>query len=114
MRFAMMREFQIGDHLRVRQWDDMAAEFGVTHLLSEDIIPCKFHFVEDMRKLCGMKFTVSNIDGAKLYSEEGVEKLRDWNNWSISADMLEYDVSDDENISLNSEEIEDLFKYLGM
>lgn len=82
----MRREFQVGDRCRIRQWDDMAEEFG----LDEDgRINCYAFFIEGMRYLCGAPFTVSkkfNNPGALYNSEEGYEGY-----WNISGDMLEYD-----------------------
>ena len=51
-------DIHIGDVLRIRQWDDMAKEFGVNDYGS---IPCRCAFTEDMCYLCGEKFTVSGF-----------------------------------------------------
>ena len=67
-----MPEFNIGDILRIRDYEDMKAD----HILG---------FVPDMKYLCGQRFTVKS--NTKLYhSEEGIE-----GGWAIIADMLEYD-----------------------
>lgn len=84
-----MKQFNIGDKLRIRQWDDMAKEFGVV----DNEIMCHHGFPETMRHLCGLPFTVIDIEYDEYYSEEGTEGLRDddWSDyWLISADMLEY------------------------
>lgn len=81
-------DINIGDKLRVRDWDDMVAEFGLD---DGENIPCDASFITEMRGLCGKQFTVKEIhrgDGYNTYhSEEGIEKLIDWR-YSISADML--------------------------
>lgn len=43
--------FQRGDHVRVREWDDMAAEFGYSYNGS---IRCKHGFTKAMQYLCGI------------------------------------------------------------
>ena len=68
--------------VRVRDWDDMAAEFGINNLNSID---CEFNFTRKMSKFCGRKVVVEEIllsgairfVGGELYG------------WHISADMLE-------------------------
>jgi hypothetical protein len=80
-----MSKFQIGDKLRIRQWDDMVKEFGINE---NGNIPCTFVFTKQMKILCGQPFTVSSIaksfDRSKYKSEE--ELSLDAN---ISSDMLE-------------------------
>lgn len=75
-------DIKIGDRLRVREWEDMAEEFGDDGY----DIACDLIFMQDMRYMCGMPFTVEEIstDSRMFFSKEGIE-----NNWSISADMLE-------------------------
>lgn len=72
----------IGDRLRVREWEDMAEEFGY----EGDEIACDLTFTQDMEYMCGMPFTVEAIssDMRRFFSKEGIEE-----HWSISADMLE-------------------------
>lgn len=39
----------VGEKVRIRQWDDMAEQYGV-----DDVnIPCGAFFMNDMRYLCG-------------------------------------------------------------
>lgn len=82
-----MSRYKIGDELRIREWEDMVAEFGLDEFGSID---CKYSFPEDMKYLCGMDFTISEISplqGDDEYSsEEGIEMEY---GWSISSDMLE-------------------------
>ena len=80
------QKFEIGDILRIRQWDDMADEFGIIG----DTIECKFGFTPAMRYLCGQKFTVKEIYDGEFQSEEGIENdTHSDDYWSISEDMLE-------------------------
>lgn len=80
-----MSKFQIGDKLRIRQWDDMVKEFGIDE---NGNILCTFVFTKQMRILCGQPFTVSSIgksfDRSEYKSEE--ESSMDF---MISSDMLE-------------------------
>lgn len=78
-----MNNYQVGDVLRVRQWDDMAAEFGLDGLGGINCKYCKF--APEMRYMCGQTFTVSSITpNRKYHSKEGIEDF-----WLITEDMLE-------------------------
>ena len=84
-----MREedIHIGDKLKIRQWDDMALEFGLNGTGS---IKCVFGFTKEMRYLCGRPFTIKAQYDAYL-SEEREEFCpgAPGGRWRISADMLE-------------------------
>lgn len=90
-----MREskIQVGDRLRVREWDDMAAEFGVRDSRSVTngyVIPCEFAFTEKMKYMCGRPFTVADLRGNRFISKEKIElESGRYGGWNISADMLE-------------------------
>ena len=101
-------DIHIGDVLRIRQWDDMANEFGINECGDID---CRYCFTTTMIHMCGKQFTVSNIYedyGETIYnSEEGVEYDVEGDTWDISADMLElyveekeWEVADDEDMKL--------------
>lgn len=88
-------DIRIGDRLRIRQWDDMAKEFGTG---TDGVSIPKSGFNIKMTYLCGQPFTVKAVTALGVYiSEEGVEytrKARELGNfgkdrWYISADMLE-------------------------
>lgn len=92
-------KYKVGDKLRIRQWDDMKAEY---HRDSNGIFVDNIYFVDGMKHLCGMEFTVAKIikrgNCYCYYSEEHTEEK-----WNISAGMLEprkeeelYIASDDE------------------
>lgn len=69
-----------GDTVRIRDWDDMEAEYGIGELGSID---CKFHFTSGMRYLCGEEFTVEEVfDDDRVRLDPDLE-------WSISLDMIE-------------------------
>ena len=69
-----------GDLVRIRDWDDMKAEYGIGELGSID---CKFHFASGMRYLCGEEFTVEEVFG------DGSIRLSPKLEWHISLDMIE-------------------------
>ena len=73
-----------GDRLRIRQWDDMKAEFGEAY----GEITCEFYFSSSMRELCGKEFTVEKVFDRQVYPVE-TNETRCFKRWSISADMVE-------------------------
>lgn len=70
---------QVGDIVRIREWDDMVAEFGLNDAGN---IPCKFTFIQDMKKLCGRTFKLTKIDSYGVCY--GLDT-----SFSISKDMIE-------------------------
>lgn len=54
-----MSKFSPGDRVRIRQWDDMAQEFGLT---SYGSIQCRYTFARSMKSLCGAEAVISSID----------------------------------------------------
>ena len=102
-----MREFDVnvGDICRIRDWDDMAAEFGVNEWGD---IPCAGTFIPEMKCFCGKVYTIAECHYAttfnKLsyayydlnnYDENYDEDCDDIDVYTITADMLE-PVSDEE------------------
>lgn len=88
-----LEDIRVGDRVRFRQWNDMAEEFRVYD--EGNLIDCMFTFTDAMRFLCGMAFTVSEVNyGSERISFE--EKFPDNRNWHISADMLEPDLPETE------------------
>lgn len=78
-------DIQVGDIVRVREWDDMAAEFGVVG----SHINCCLTFITEMREFCGNEYVVEDI-------EYGIERVyfeltpdSEERGYSFSADMLE-------------------------
>jgi len=48
-----------GDTVTIREWDDMAAEFGSPATLDDTpVIRCEAHFTTKMRKYCGRDMVV--------------------------------------------------------
>ena len=91
-----MNRFQIGDELRIRSWEDMAEEFGVTE---QNFIRCSegIVFISSMRHMCGKRFVVRSINNNRYKSVDNVEC-----GCIITASMLEYDMD-----NINIEKITD-------
>lgn len=72
-------KYKAGDRVRVREWDDMAQEFGAG---TRDLIDCKFSFVSSMKKYCGDIVTIKKeiSGGYKIEEDEG--------KWNWSDDMF--------------------------
>lgn len=74
-----IEDVHIGDVLRIRDWDDMAAEFNITE---DRWIPTRFVFLPSMKHFCGKVITVKSIGGERIYPSESLGCI-------LSADMLE-------------------------
>lgn len=105
----MRKQFvpKVGDLVRIRQFDDMAAEFGIKRNSRFKFIRTSTTvFTEQMKELCGLKFTVSKIEtvygGHRLIGHGTV--------YFIDTDMVEPvekedDEFDEEGISLFLNEV---------
>lgn len=106
-------EIHVGDVLRIKEWDDMVAEYGVDQ--EGDIkIPCdtlSIWFMGKNKDMCGRIFTVKTkthgVYYTFYYSEENVEydpEVR--RQRTITCNMLEpftddeYELATDEDISM--------------
>lgn len=80
---------KVGDYVRVREWEDMEAEFGLIGGPGTSI-HVKFTFTRYMKKFCGEVFRVENIgavmDDIDLFSEDDPDS--DVGNFSFSEEML--------------------------
>lgn len=59
-----MQRFQVGDIVRIREWDDMEDEFGVDF---SGAIKCNGVFTPSMRYLCGLELQIASIDNVKTF-----------------------------------------------
>lgn len=117
-------EIKIGDRLRVRQWEDMAAEYGLTRsgfikaeIEREDengiLLKSNETFTDEMRALCGHTFTVSEINRYNSFINDYDAEEPEFDDWVIEAWMLEPDVgSVDSDEELKPEEPDGLFGFL--
>lgn len=93
--------FGAGDIVTVRQWEDMAAQYGITAAGS---IKVPLSFTTMMRdELCGRQFMVTKtyeIAEGWGYILDGVRR------WQISEEMLE---CQEEEIDLDTDKLFELF-----
>ena len=76
--------YKVGDKVRVRQWDDMAKEFGECL----DAIDTPFClFVSSMKVYCGLVYEIAEVYG-RCYELKSNEKP-DIKKWYFTDDMLE-------------------------
>lgn len=83
----MERNFKVGDKIRIRQWDDMAKEFGID---KNGDIKALSGFIQEMRPLCGKKAKIGEIYGNCVFLEdfEDCEGLD--TDYDYSMDMIEH------------------------
>lgn len=74
-----MGRYKVGDKVRVREWDDMAKEFGS----DKRKIFCTCSFMYCMKPLCGKVFTVIEERSTVHYGLDG-----EASGWAFSDDML--------------------------
>lgn len=78
-------KYKVGDKVRVRQWDDMAKEYGFINSVKRDIDIPGCTFVNSMKKFCGSVVTISNI-----VSDNSIYLIKeDDQNWYWTDDMFE-------------------------
>lgn len=82
--------FNVGDLVRVRDWDDMVAEFGTCEYYDWEI-NCEAVFTESMQDLCGLEAEITAV--YPNYRNENYTAYKTTNDkineWVITADMLE-------------------------
>lgn len=102
-----------GNIVKVRQWDDMAKEFGTYYKRGDScfdpctlIINCRGKFTEEMRKYCGKTIKINENMERSFNKYENFY----YNGHAISADMLEpYEEELDViNIPVKDEYLKDL------
>lgn len=94
----MERNFKVGDKVRIRQWDDMAKEFGID---KNGDIKASAGFIQEMRPLCGKKAKIGEIDGNHVFLEdfEDCEGLD--TDYDYSMDMIEH-VEEEKKMTSNA------------
>lgn len=70
--------YEVGDRVLIKQWDDMAAEYGVSESGSINV---EQSFVPAMRKYCGQIMTVSFVYEYGAYTLEDTD-------WRFSNDVI--------------------------
>lgn len=77
-----MRQYKIGDIVQIRQWDDMAEEFGTT--IHGSIVCRTWYFVKEMKKYCGKKLRIIDI---RNFND--AYYLNTGNYWTFTSEMFE-------------------------
>jgi len=87
-----VEQYKVGDHVRVKDWDEMQSEFGGDEYCIETP---GYLFLHAMKHLCGADFHIQKIqrghDATVFRSEEGVELKSDGEPgrfWLITANMI--------------------------
>jgi len=57
-----MKSFTVGQKVRIRQWNDMAEEYGLDLHYNIQPLGATGFFSSHMRYLCGEEFTVEQVD----------------------------------------------------
>ena len=86
--------YKVGDKVKIREWDDMAKEFGISELGS---IKCKCSFTLLMRRHCGKVGVIRNINESGIYKLELDNEIPYWN---FSDDMFEKSVEVEESAEI--------------
>lgn len=102
----------VGEKVRIRQWDDMAEQYG----FDDGSILCGAFFVNEMKYLCGKEFTVtavSNIGRKNRYGDEYRLVSGCTSRYTISSDMIEsIDKVDSPNVVFDSSAISDFLNSM--
>lgn len=73
--------FHVGDVVRIRDWDDMAQEYGVR---PDGLIDCpEYVFNPAMREHCGKQFTITSFGEGILVRGHRIQ------GWEITTHMIE-------------------------
>lgn len=82
----MKREYEVGDFVTIRQWDDMENEFG---LKPNGSIDCPCSFTPEMKELCGKTFVISDI--SRIHRTTYTLK---YVYWTFSEEMFEQPITE--------------------
>lgn len=105
-----IKDIQVGDMVRFRQWEDMESEFGLNGLGS---INCPFDFTLSMAYLCGKVYRVLGFEDSAIETKKLIileDEYGEELSWSISEDMLE----PDEQIELDPFDCNEINVLLGI
>ena len=54
--------YHVGDHVIVRDWDDMLSEYGLDDYGDIAVHPGKLSFILGMKPFCGIELVVTKVD----------------------------------------------------
>lgn len=82
-----MKDFKVGDVVKVREWQDMLAEFGIDE---NCCIPCEEYFTESMKVFCGHTARIDDFNKSEIYLDFDIDKLNEISDgYVFSRDMIE-------------------------
>lgn len=83
---------KVGDRVEFKSWKEMKEEFGLKNVYDgyPGDIACEFTFTQDMKRLCGKRGTITDINSVikptiKMWIKTDIPESR---GYSISKDML--------------------------
>lgn len=96
--------FEVGDRVRIREWDDMVQEYGYYEYDDGSYIiltQSNVGFTSKMRFMCGKEFVIGFISsmilsGARVYPTPDNDLFHFFNLFTIVPDMLEPVVTEEE------------------
>ena len=107
-KMVAIEDIHVGDRVRIREWDDMAAEYGEDGGAIYAPIS-RVGFVSKMREYCGKEATIAKIRSiAKKYALIRFANYDcDWGIWTFTNEMIEliddtppYEITDEEFFGL--------------
>lgn len=117
-------KYKIGDKVRVREWNDMVNEYGMSD--DGDIpVTLAINFIKEMSTFCGDTFTISEINGDEyslsgdedefIFTNEMLLPVHDEINFTFCGDwqILECDGFKASGHSISAHDWCDLLRYLG-
>lgn len=78
--------FKVGEWVRIRDWEDMATEYGCD---PTNCIMCEEVFAGGMEYLCGMYVKIKSISDKKVLFDIDETKKGLLGSWNFSTDMIE-------------------------
>lgn len=107
------RSFEVGDLVRVREWDDMVQEYGCSNYDDGHyviITPSQVSFVPDMQFMCGREFVIGAVSRTfhswtRVYPTSDSDLYDYCRFYTIVTDMLEPVIYEDE---LNEDSFQDV------
>ena len=101
---VLIEDIHVGDRVRIREWDDMAAEYK--DVAGDTIyLPSEIDFAPDMREYCGKEATIAKINTVVpgKYARIWFENYDYWCDWVFTNEMIEliddvppYEITDEE------------------
>ena len=106
-----IEDIHVGDRVRIREWDDMAAEYGEETAVNRIVPPSEICFVLGMKKYCREEATITKIipSVSRRYAQIWLEADYDidWSKWTFTNEMIEliddtppYEITDEEFLEI--------------